>query len=996
MIILTDSDIDLICNLALWIPLVFFVAVNVIHDRALIENMADTASRPQTPSRKLFKPSAKTKTPTPVKRQPAISSTPQKSTPQSAQSSKSGRGSPTLFRQSGSTPRLVRKASSHAPHTPSTPSKPAADDIVRSTPLAPLTSKLDAADGRLSEYAASDTTGDTPIGLIDNDVLTPTDTVSRSTAADAPKALSREASDTKTGVAGPPSEHDSTEQGSSNEKSETSPASNELARKAPERSKRSGKAAVPQSDNVDDATSELPGSVSAKVNDILPDDPADQPDDPGDLVQYFSDQGYPEMSEFIKALITPGEDPASDTTDALDSLKDNSKDDVDEALNTASNGEEYPKDSAEKSSLNSDLASELITAVQRAKNSSETPPAEARDSAADSPGPSEDSPETSSRDQLASELLRAVQRGNAGTQQVSDEAGESDHGSAKSFSNPEEKVPTGDDLVSSPTTKPKDATEPPGSAKDKVRDTISGFPGVSTDPIKELPTDDELVVEPSNEAETVADESQKPTTKAQDTVNGFPDVSQNLAEELPTDDDLVTDATSNKVQDATDAIPPAASRAQEKENNAINDTNNMGGQSDNSASHPLESEENAAKAAASDKIGVPDTEGITHGRDTAGDDSGKSLDIKDSISTPGKELGLDAAEGKPDAAAKDGAAREASAPGTSGLSEGPLGLANGSAQQAMAGAKDDLAAKAPQQPDAPKASEEANGSKGGVETNADNMGKPARINRQINIPLPRPERPTSSRSRMQIPEVDNLHKDTLPDVDDVDDPPEDFLDPSIHSPDIPAAKIDPIPPVSKVNPIDSQPPPDLARLANGLGGNTVDDVGNIVDESGKVLGHATGDLPSMIGKKVADNGEVYGDSGELIGFVTENFTGHPPPAPDAAGENGVKLTALPGGLRVDISGNILDGSGNVIGKLNNPPTESTKALAPYTGDGKDAPKTGTDGEKEKPEEEKPRAKFDESGIPADIFLDVKSTPDGIQLTIRIPTIFKQEQRQPAP
>jgi hypothetical protein len=94
-----------------------------------------------------------------------------------------------------------------------------------------------------------------------------------------------------------------------------------------------------------------------------------------------------------------------------------------------------------------------------------------------------------------------------------------------------------------------------------------------------------------------------------------------------------------------------------------------------------------------------------------------------------------------------------------------------------------------------------------------------------------------------------------------------------------------------------------------------------------------------------------------------------------------------------MDGNILDSSGNIIGKLHNKPGEPSKALAPYSGDSKGEPKTGTQGEEEKPEGDKEKPKFGEGGIPADIFLDVKSTPDGIQLTIRIPTIFKQETRQ---
>ncbi|ORY58403.1 uncharacterized protein BCR38DRAFT_352964, partial [Pseudomassariella vexata] len=171
-------------------------------------------------------------------------------------------------------------------------------------------------------------------------------------------------------------------------------------------------------------------------------------------------------------------------------------------------------------------------------------------------------------------------------------------------------------------------------------------------------------------------------------------------------------------------------------------------------------------------------------------------------------------------------------------------------------------------------------------------------------------------------------------------------------------------------------------LANGLGGKTVDDVGNIIDETGKVVGHATGDLPAMIGKKVADNGEIYGESGELIGYVTENLTGHPPPEQHPA-----HAMPLPGGLTVDAEGNIFDSSGKAIGKLNNKPAQSG-LLVSHSKPTQDAPKT-----EEKPEHDQEKEK-ENQGIPADIFLDVKSTPDGIQLTIRIPTVFKQEPRKP--
>ncbi|KAI1073732.1 hypothetical protein F5B20DRAFT_574611 [Whalleya microplaca] len=257
----------------------------------------------------------------------------------------------------------------------------------------------------------------------------------------------------------------------------------------------------------------------------------------------------------------------------------------------------------------------------------------------------------------------------------------------------------------------------------------------------------------------------------------------------------------------------------------------------------------------------------------------------------------------------------------------------------------------------------------------DNMGEPAHIERRIEIPLPRPEKVASSPSKLNdsnadsnggglgdtenLPTTQNLPStDNLPEVPD--DPPEEVLDPSIP----------------KITPVGIAPP-DLLHLAQGLGGHTVDDVGNIVDVSGKVLGHATGDLPAMVGKKVAENGEIYGDDQEVIGYVSENFTGPPPP------------TQIPdnvlGGLKVDHEGNILDSSGSIIGRFNQKPGENN-GLPPFMQSAQNSePKA-----EEQSREEKPlKVNAQNGGSPSDIFLDVKSTNDGIQLTIRIPTTFSR-------
>ncbi|KAI1260156.1 hypothetical protein F5Y18DRAFT_420279 [Xylariaceae sp. FL1019] len=274
----------------------------------------------------------------------------------------------------------------------------------------------------------------------------------------------------------------------------------------------------------------------------------------------------------------------------------------------------------------------------------------------------------------------------------------------------------------------------------------------------------------------------------------------------------------------------------------------------------------------------------------------------------------------------------------------------------------------------------------------DNMGRPARIDRRIEIPLQRPKKVAESHPEghargglgdvNDLPNTDNLRStdelrstDDLPEIpdDESQDPPEEILDPSVHSS---STSITPIPKIPKIAPIDSAPPVNLERLAKGLAGHVVDDVGNVVDESGEVLGHATGDLPSMVGKKVSNNGEIYGEDGEVIGYVSDNFVNPPEP------------TEIPsevlGGLKVDHQGNILDSNGNVIGKFNQKP-------------GQTASNAKADGKPK--EEQKPKVNAHTGGSPSDIFLDVKSTNDGIQLTIRIPTTFKrspQEAPQEAP
>ncbi|KAI0505232.1 hypothetical protein F5B22DRAFT_534610 [Xylaria bambusicola] len=265
----------------------------------------------------------------------------------------------------------------------------------------------------------------------------------------------------------------------------------------------------------------------------------------------------------------------------------------------------------------------------------------------------------------------------------------------------------------------------------------------------------------------------------------------------------------------------------------------------------------------------------------------------------------------------------------------------------------------------------------------DNMGRPAHVERRIEIPLQRQSKDGNGSKLAEAQKSKTGSKDLgdfedlpstndLPDIpnEDSPDPPEEILDPSVHSTE--AANITPIPKIPKIPHIDSLAPFNLQRLAEGLAGHEIDDVGNIVDESGEVLGHATGDLPAMVGKKVSENGEVYGDDGEIVGYVSDNFI-NPPSPTEIPGD-------VIGGLRVDHKGNILDQDGNIIGKFNRPLGNNNSSSKPsHKNDSEGKPK----------EEQKPKVNAQNGGSPSDLFLDVKSTNDGIQLTIRIPTTFSR-------
>ncbi|PON27008.1 hypothetical protein TGAM01_v203957 [Trichoderma gamsii] len=170
--------------------------------------------------------------------------------------------------------------------------------------------------------------------------------------------------------------------------------------------------------------------------------------------------------------------------------------------------------------------------------------------------------------------------------------------------------------------------------------------------------------------------------------------------------------------------------------------------------------------------------------------------------------------------------------------------------------------------------------------------------------------------------------------------------------------------IPKIQPVEQGEP--LAELAQGLVGRFVDEFGNILDWDGTVLGSVEGDLPSMVGRPVSESGEILDNAGEVVGYVSENHT-RP------------KLKDLEGGLRIDGDGNIYNKQGKVVGKMN-PSTEE--------GEGSGQQPAHNESEGTKSQDNAGKAKEDTPG-PSDVYLDVKSTHDGIQLIIRIPTVFRK-------
>jgi len=269
----------------------------------------------------------------------------------------------------------------------------------------------------------------------------------------------------------------------------------------------------------------------------------------------------------------------------------------------------------------------------------------------------------------------------------------------------------------------------------------------------------------------------------------------------------------------------------------------------------------------------------------------------------------------------------------------------------------------------------------------------------------------------------------------------------------PIPKIGNIPKISPEISLTAERPKLPPFVGSFLVGKTVDESGDIVDErTGQVLARAGGDITEIVGRKVSNReGDILGDNGELLGYVADveierkNSTspqfpraGMPRSLFDLMGKSGASLM-------VDHLGNILDANGEVVGKLhdnNNPLHRKERedeaareriqqmAAAGPSSTQKQPPKLAPEEPSPPPKSPKrqsqsqasqssqyppaeqaqpprPRRTEDErrqnaeawrkenpGESPSDIFLDVKSTTEGIQLTIRIPTVFGGQHLKP--
>lgn len=189
--------------------------------------------------------------------------------------------------------------------------------------------------------------------------------------------------------------------------------------------------------------------------------------------------------------------------------------------------------------------------------------------------------------------------------------------------------------------------------------------------------------------------------------------------------------------------------------------------------------------------------------------------------------------------------------------------------------------------------------------------------------------------------------------------------------------------IPKVTPLSSglNLPPNLAELAEGLEDKYIDEFGNVLDWDGEVLGRVEGDLPAMVGRPVSATGEVMTEEGEVVGYVVENEAIEPPPPPPQP------IHGMGEGLKVDHMGNILDAGNKIIGHFN------SEMLGKDVEIGGGSPRNRANGPHRGPHncscgnKAPPQPKPTAAPSPSEIYLDVKSTNDGVQLIIKIPTVF---------
>ncbi|KAK3488142.1 uncharacterized protein B0T23DRAFT_407316 [Neurospora hispaniola] len=206
-------------------------------------------------------------------------------------------------------------------------------------------------------------------------------------------------------------------------------------------------------------------------------------------------------------------------------------------------------------------------------------------------------------------------------------------------------------------------------------------------------------------------------------------------------------------------------------------------------------------------------------------------------------------------------------------------------------------------------------------------------------------------------------------------------------------------------------------IGSYLKGKTVDEYGDIIDpQTGTILAHAGGDLPSIVGRQVSnDQGDILGDEGELLGYVADVEVGKKTASPEEAAPKPMMslaevMSRNNTAWMVDHDGNILDAQGNVVGMFldhNNPGERGGRGVpVPHYEEADKDEKEGAAEEEPQREQSRPPRRTEEERranaaawrkenpgeSPSDIFLDVKSTTEGIQLTIRIPTVFGNGQQ----